>query len=119
MPVLGRAHAGPAPWSQIGAARQTRASALFSLPIACDLNAPAAWLVAARAKDRLPSEDASSSSPLFLLTGAAVALLLFLFTLPSRPPFAAGGQLGVGVLLGALSAALVAWGAGRRAGAAS
>lgn len=87
--------------------------------LAVGLVALAAWLVAARAKDRLPSEDASSASPLFLLTGAAAALLLFLFTLPSRPPFAAGGQLGVGVLIGALSAALVAWGAGRRAGAAS
>jgi hypothetical protein len=87
--------------------------------LAVGLVALAAWLVATRAKDRLPSEDASSSSPLFLLTGAAAALLLFLFTLPSRPPFAAGGQLGVGVLLGALSAALVAWGAGRRVVAAS
>jgi hypothetical protein len=92
---------------------------LLSGGIAVGLVALAAWLVAARTKDRSLPGDTVVSSPLFLLAGAAAALLLFLLTLPSRPPFAPGGRLGVGVLIGAVSAALVAWGLRRREGAAA
>jgi hypothetical protein len=92
---------------------------LLSGGVAVGLVALAAWLVAARTKDRSLPGDATASSPLFLLAGAVGALLLFLLTLPSRPPFQPGGHLGIGVLIGALSAAALAWGASRRAGAAS
>jgi hypothetical protein len=92
---------------------------LLSGGIAVGLVALAAWLVAARTKDRSLPGDTMVSSHLFLLAGAAAALLLFLLTLPSRPPFAPGGRLGVGVLIGAVSAALVAWGLRRREGAAA
>jgi hypothetical protein len=48
-----------------------------------------------------------------LLLGLGGALLLFLLTLPTRAPFQPGGQLGIGALVGAAFAALLAWGAGR------
>jgi hypothetical protein len=92
---------------------------LLSGGIAVGLVALAAWLAAARGKERSLSEDGLPSPVRFLLAGAAAALLLFLLTLPSRPPFAPGGRLGVGVLFGAVSALLVAWGLGRGAGAVS
>jgi hypothetical protein len=43
------------------------------------------------------------------LLGLAVALVLFLLTLLSRPPFAPGGRLGVGILIGGAIGAVVAW----------
>lgn len=47
-----------------------------------------------------------------LFWGAAVALplLVFLLTLPSRPPFAAGQGWGIGFLIGGLGALLATWG---------
>lgn len=76
-----------------------------------------AWLFIPRGLD--VTEEAPVVPTKLLLTGAAGSLFLFLLTLTSRPPFAPGGALGVGVLAGAVSAALVAWGAARPGGATS
>jgi hypothetical protein len=48
---------------------------------------------------------------LFWVVAAALPLLVFLFTLPSRPPFAAGQGWGTGFLIGGLGALLAGWGA--------
>jgi hypothetical protein len=45
----------------------------------------------------------------FLLTALALPLLIFLLTLPSTPPFAAGQGWGRGFLLGGAGALLAAW----------
>src|SRR5438105_15298277 len=66
------------------------------------------WLCSALARGprAMRPPGASAVPRAIVATAAALPVLVFLITLPSRPPFAAGQGLGRGFLLGRLCALL-------------
>lgn len=61
-----------------------------------------------RARQGTSEEETGLAHP-YLFTALALPVLVFLATLPSRPPFAAGQGWGRGFLLGGAGALLAAW----------
>jgi hypothetical protein len=71
----------------------------------------AGWLcglLLSRARRDEAAEEAVVARP-FLVTAIALPLLVFLLTLPSRPPFAQGQGWGLGFLLGGACVLLAGW----------
>ncbi len=65
------------------------------------------WLLTRTGRGEPKAEDGPSRP--YWWTAMGLPLLIFLATLPSRPPFAAGQGFGRGFLLGGMGALLAAW----------
>lgn len=69
----------------------------------------AGWLYCLLASRAVAREEPGSAPRSFWIAAIALSILVFLVTLPSKAPFAAGQSLGKGFALGSIGALLAGW----------